>query len=211
MNRLVLVGFKGSGKNTVGEYLVEKYDYVGISFADALKDTVAAIFSWDRAALEGSTAESRIWRETIDTWWANKLGIPEFTPRWALMNIGTDIFREHFDQNIWVYNVERRLKQHENKNVVVFDGRFKNEIRLVTNNNGKAIRVKRGPEPEWFGDAIIANGCMAPAPYKKILKDKNVHPSEYSWIGEPLDYTIENDNDIVELHKKVDEYLDTLE
>ena len=52
MNFVGLNGAKGSGKDTVGQYLVERYDYTRVSFADLLKQSAAALFGvepelWD--------------------------------------------------------------------------------------------------------------------------------------------------------------------
>lgn len=215
MDKIILVGFQGSGKNTVGEYLVEKYGYVGISFADALKDAVASIFCWDRNALEGNTPESREWRETIDTWWANKLDIPEFTPRWAMRNFGTDLMRTYFDKDIWIHNVERRIRDFGDRKVVVFDGRFPNEIDLITEMfGGTSIRVKRGDEPEWWDIALAANtGSTTEIGTWEMserdfainkLKLMDIHPSEYSWIGHPISITLENNGSISELRLQTD-------
>ena len=55
-----LCGAQGSGKDTVANILVSKYGFVRISFATALKDVVAILFSWPREMLEGDTPESRI-------------------------------------------------------------------------------------------------------------------------------------------------------
>ena len=88
-------GFIGSGKNTVAEYLVEKHKFVPVSFAHVLKDACASLFGWDREMLEGKTEESRVQREQVDEFWAERLQIPCFTPRYALQYIGTDILRDH--------------------------------------------------------------------------------------------------------------------
>ena len=58
-----LLGFAGSGKGTVADILVSK-GFKKESFADPVKDAVAAIFGWERSLLEGDTDESRIFRET---------------------------------------------------------------------------------------------------------------------------------------------------
>jgi hypothetical protein len=68
-----VLGFKGSGKDTVGDYLVQKHGFARDSFANPLKDAVAATFNWPRAMLEGDTKSSREWRELPDAWWENKL------------------------------------------------------------------------------------------------------------------------------------------
>ena len=87
MHLISLVGFAGAGKDSVGRILVDHYGYRSFSFAESLKDSLASIFCWRRTMLEGKTNESRAWRETVDEWWADKLGIPHFTPRWAMQNI----------------------------------------------------------------------------------------------------------------------------
>lgn len=45
-------GFKGSGKDTLAAYLIEKYKAVRVSFADPLKDLVAEEYDIDRASLD---------------------------------------------------------------------------------------------------------------------------------------------------------------
>lgn len=206
MQRIILAGFKGCGKNTVGEYLVDQYGYTGISFADALKDSVAAICCWPRALLEGNTPEARTWRETVDPWWEEKLGIPGFTPRWMLQNFGTEVMRKHFNTNIWISNVEKRIYDLGETPVVVFDGRFPNEIELVTKRfGGTSIRVRRGPEPTWYDSARRANaGSDQDRTYMEVI---GIHESERAWIGHPFDHVLDNDGSVEELHRKVAELM----
>ena len=88
-------GFIGSGKDTIADYLVTEFGFKRLSFAGTLKDAVAAIFGWDRDLIDGTTKESRIWRDQVDQWWSDRLGIPNLTPRYILQHIGTDVFRNH--------------------------------------------------------------------------------------------------------------------
>lgn len=205
MKHLVaLVGFKSSGKNTAAIPLLA-HDYVSLSFADSLKDALASIFCWDRDMLEGITLESRAWREEVDTWWAEKLGIPHFTPRWAMMNFGTDMMRRHFHESIWILNVQRKIMSI-NKSVVLVDCRFTNEILMAKQLNGMIVRIKRGPEPDWIDIARHAN--IGSEIHLSKLKELGIHESEFNWLGTPfqgpaLDATIENDGTIQELHAKV--------
>ena len=86
-NKLIgICGLIGHGKDTAAGFLIEE-GFERVSFAGVLKDAVANIFSWDRTLLEGNTSESRVWREKVDTWWSNRLGIPNFTPRYTVMHI----------------------------------------------------------------------------------------------------------------------------
>ena len=52
MNVVALSGWKGSGKDLVAEYLVEKYGFSRVAFADPLKDTVSAQFNIDRKSID---------------------------------------------------------------------------------------------------------------------------------------------------------------
>lgn len=202
MQRIILVGFAGSGKNTVGEYLVERHGYFGISFADALKDVVASIFCWDRALMEGDTPESRTWRETTDGWWAERLAIPDFSPRYAMRHIGTEVLRDQFNDGLWRLNVQRRIEQVGDQPIVVIDGRFREEINLVKSLGGVSVRVSRGPEPAYWNLALKANRGDTEA--LGLLGLYGIHRSEWEWIGTPMDVVIENDGSREALFREVD-------
>ena len=64
-----LIGFAGSGKDTIAEYLERCRMFNVDSFASNLKDAASVIFGWDRLMLEGKTKESREWREMPDKFW----------------------------------------------------------------------------------------------------------------------------------------------
>jgi hypothetical protein len=147
-----LCGAQGSGKDTVTNILVTKYGFVRLSFADALKDVVAILFSWPRHMLEGDTPESRTWREAPDAEWSLKTGIPGFSPRKALQYIGTDLIRERVYIDIWTGIVEKRiamiLAANPKAKIVVSDCRFTNEVAAVKKFPGaRLVRIVR-PECE---------------------------------------------------------------
>lgn len=181
-----VVGFIGSGKGTVADILQNDYGYQKISFADSLKDTVASVFSWPRELLEGDTDISRMWRETTDTWWATRLGIPNLTPRWVLQQWGTEVCRDGFHKDIWIASIERKL--HSGTNYVIPDTRFPNEIEMINKLGGQVWQVKRGPNPSWFDQYKM--GGSAP---------KDIHPSEWQWIRAKFNQTIENNGTLEEL------------
>ena len=54
-----ICGLIGSGKGTVADILEQEHGFIKVSFADSLKDAVAAVFGWPRSLLEGDTEESR--------------------------------------------------------------------------------------------------------------------------------------------------------
>lgn len=193
-----LVGLAGSGKGTVGDYLISNHNFRSDSFAATLKDAVSSIFRWDRALLEGNTLESRQWRETIDEWWSGKLG-RNVTPRWVLQYIGTDVLRTHFNIDIWIYSLEKKL-QNSNENIVLTDVRFPNEISMVNRLGGEIWWVRREPEPTWMYTALTDKKLM-PTVYP------DVHKSEYEWIAQHEYRNIKNNSSLENLYKEVDKCL----
>lgn len=193
-------GFIGSGKDTAANYLVDNYNFEKDSFAKTLKDVLSVIFNWDRNLLEGSTEESRAWRNQIDSWWSKRLGIDNFTPRWAMQHIGTDVFRNYFHTDIWVTTLENRL-QNSDKNIVVSDVRFNNEMQTIKRLGGKIIKVSRGFDPAWYQQALLANQGDQTA--LNFLKENCIHPSEWSWVNELIDFEIHNNGSINDLYLKI--------
>ena len=144
-----ICGLIGAGKDTAADYLVNWHEFRRDSFASTLKDAVASVFNWDRELLEGRTKSAREWREQPDHWWADRLEIPQLTPRWVLQYWGTDVFRDHFHRDIWIASLENKLRKTED-NVVISDCRFANEVESIRRAGGRVIRIVRGPDPEWF-------------------------------------------------------------
>lgn len=202
-----ITGLIGSGKDTAADYLCTFHGFKRMSFASALKDAVATIFNWDRELLEGSTKASRQWREQVDEWWANRLGIPHLTPRWVLQQWGTDVARKNFHNDIWVASVENRLRNIKD-DIVITDCRFANEVDAIKNAGGITLRTHRGEDPEWYFVAVSLNMTTDPAlkeVYKDALDNKfNVHASEYSSVGLAYDYHVDNNGTIDHLHKQME-------
>jgi dephospho-CoA kinase len=202
MKLIGIVGFIGSGKDTVAEEFA-KYGCAKDSFAKPLKDVCSAVFGWPREMLEGDTIESRDFRETPDMFWTRKLGIDNFTPRLALQLLGTDVMRDHFHKDIWLNSLEYRLRAKKNsKCIVVSDTRFRNELDLVKKLGGSVIWVQRGELPEWYE---IAKDAHHNAVCAKIMRTryKDVHESEWNWAGYNADYIIQNNGTIDDLHEQV--------
>ena len=195
---IVCCGFSDAGKDQVAKRLIDEHGFEKLSFASVLKDILSILFSWDRNMMEGTTKESREWRETIDEWWSDKLLIQNFTPRWAMQNIGTDLFRQHFNTDIWIFALEKKLKNLRNTNVVITDCRFENEynfLKNITYDEVKFFYIERGEPPLWF--------------YNKVIPP-DLHISEYEWVKCLLsnEYTtIPNYGTIEELNGIVDKIM----
>lgn len=194
-------GFEGSGKNTLADVLVKEFGFKQESFAGHLKDVLSSVFQWDREMLEGATLQSRESRTKTDVWWSEKLGY-DVNPKDMMRTIGTDLFRNHFNEDVWVYSLERKLSNC--KNIVLSDVRFANEAKMVKRLGGILIRVKRGDDPDWFDTAVRANTATSETEAVKnqrILDALRIHTSETKWIGLPFDYTVENDSTVYSLEE----------
>ena len=185
-----ICGFIGSGKDTVADYLVNQYHFRRDSFANSLKDAVAAVFGWNRELLEGRTTAARDWREQTDTWWSHKLGMP-ITPRWVLQQWGTEVCRKSFHNDIWIVSLENRLRQSTD-NIVISDCRFPNEVKAIKNAGGKVIWIQRGALPVWYDIAVAANNNDFVA--QQQLAEFKVHASETAWVGTEFAAVIDNNH-----------------
>ena len=201
-----IVGFIGSGKDTVADYLVNFHQFRRESFANSLKAAVSQVFGWDRELLEGRTNQSRIWRETNDEWWSERLGC-EVTPRWVLQYWGTEVIRKGFHDDMWVASLENRLRSSKD-DIVITDCRFPNEIKAIHNAGGRVVRTKRGPEPAWFDDAKSMNkGATRNTSWalsKHRIEHLGVHASETAWVGSKFDVVLNNSGTIEELYQQIE-------
>ena len=198
-------GFIGSGKDTIADYLTNFHGYRRESFANSLKDAVSAVFGWDRTMLEGRTTQARAWREEVDAWWAERLNMPNLTPRYILQYWGTEVCRNGFHDDMWIASLENKLRTSKD-DIVISDCRFPNEIKSIRDAGGIVIRVKRGPEPDWYRDAADMNAgdkCINWMLAKTRMEKLGIHASETAWVGTKFDYVLENNSTIDDLYTQV--------
>ena len=201
-------GFIGSGKDTIADYLVNIHQFRRESFANTLKDAVAQVFGWDRDMLEGRTRQSREWRERVDPWWANRLNMPDLTPRWVLQYWGTEVCRRAFHDDIWIAALENKLRS-SNDDIVISDCRFPNEINSIKAAGGIVVRVVRGVEPDWYDAAVSANrgpnGNVSWALSRAKLERLKVHASESAWVGTKFDAEVDNNSSMDHLLNQIND------
>lgn len=207
-----LTGLIGSGKNTVAN-LLKTHGFEQDSYANSLKDVVASLFNWPRHLLEGDTDESRQWREEVDHWWARKLKIPNFTPRYAIQYVGTEVIRNNLHTDMWMFNLESRL-QNRTGNLVITDCRFRNEVDLIKKHDGYIVKVVNGELPSWWKTAIDDEFfmTMVGTDSKRLMPVlyPEVHESEYQLVSLTPDFIIRNDGSLDQLSIIVDQLIDQL-
>lgn len=186
-----IIGAIGSGKDTCADYLIKHYSYEKLSFAKKVKDVASVVFGWDREMLEGVTKESREWREQVDPYW-------KITPRMALQKIGTEMFRKHIDDQIWVKAVVHEMtnnNKYKDANIVITDCRFENEIQAIKDQGGKILYIQRGTTPEWASKPFDPNAGIH-------ITDWNVYQ-----FKEKADYQIENNSSLEDLYNNLEKIL----
>jgi dephospho-CoA kinase len=178
-----ITGKKFNGKDTVSDYIVSKYNFTKIAYAEPLKEVCRNLFNFNDEQLYGDK------KEDLDSFW-------NITPRQAFQFIGTDMIRNNMDKmikgvnnNFWVKCLEKRiinLNSRGIKNIIVSDIRFNNEADLIKRLNGKLIKVSRN---------IVNN-------------DSHISELEIDNIEE--DILIENKGSLEELYSKIDTYLSSI-
>lgn len=117
-----------SGKDTVADYLVKKYNFHKVAFADSLKKACKEIFNLSDEQVYGKL------KETVDEYW-------QVTPRYILQRVGTECLRQGYAQDIWIKSLGAKIKSNEN--YVISDARFINEVEAVKSWGGIVIKMNR--------------------------------------------------------------------
>lgn len=130
---IAFCGKKRSGKDTAGDALAE-YGYRPIAFADPIKTTCKNVFRFSDEQIYGSE------KEEVDEFW-------DFSPRWAMQTIGTELFREGIDEDVWVKSLLARIDDHDHKKWAVTDVRFPNEVNHLQKAGAEVVYIRR-PEKE---------------------------------------------------------------
>jgi dephospho-CoA kinase len=219
-----LSGYMGSGKDTIADYLVTKYNFKRLSFSAPIKDIVSTVFGMDRELLEGLTPEAREWRENhIDHFWDERLGLDkDVTPRVLLQTVGSDIFRK-FHSSIWVRSLEHKLINNPNVDYVISDTRFVNEANMLRERGAQIWGVHRKAQPElkaiykaWNMNGVMPNVTSGGYSHtnaelaRKALAEAGlkIHDSNWQYLLIAYDEIIPNTKSLDHLYAKVDRLID---
>lgn len=131
-------GTVGSGKDTAGDYLVEKHGWKKLTFAEPLKLGIKHLFGLTDEQLYDPQL-----KEVVDEDWG-------MSPREMMQKVGTDLLREHIDDNMFVTTMIKRVMEVDKddtvKGIVITDVRFENEAAMVKEMYGKVVRLVRPDE-----------------------------------------------------------------
>lgn len=191
-----------------------------MSFADPLKDGVAAMYGWDRALLSGDTPASRAWRETPEPFWSAAFGRP-YTPREALQKVGTEAMRGVIADDFWIVALEQRVRNAMRDGcmcIVVPDVRFPNEIAAIAAlPGGEVWRIDRAdvvpgagaPDDAWLVPWVEPS-TSAPSGYvltsagAAAVERSWFHASEHAWLSTQTRMdVVDNNTDLAALELAV--------
>lgn len=182
-------GFKGSGKDTIGDYLVSQHDFKRDAFADRLKLAVGVLLGMTLEEIEQAKNNSNT-KVTVSL---GHVSI-EIPFRLFLKRFGTEAGRNIYGYDHWLNLVLPDPKSDNylpgifnyNRRMVITDARFVNEAKRIKDLNGYIINVSR---PGYEGDE---------------------HISEHPLDLELIDFFVRNDGSIEELHTQVEDVLDKI-
>jgi dephospho-CoA kinase len=176
-----IAGKKGSGKDTIADYICKNYNYIKYSFATPLKQTLQTMFNLTNKQLYDEKE-----KEIVDKRYGK-------SPRELMQWFGTDIMRDQLTkfmpsmgENLWVNHFEEFYLENsvkENVPIIIADVRFQNEIDVIHKLGGVIIRIDR------FG-----------------LTNIDTHITEQTdtlHLG-GNDFIIQNDSTLNNLYKKID-------
>ena len=117
MKIIALIGWSGSGKDTVGGIL-QKQHYIPIAFAKPLKDLASELFGFPREWADLQEGKRRLWR----------VGHQEKTIRQILLDIGRQD-RERFGPDVYVKQILQYIQTLPmDSNIVITDLRYPYEL-----------------------------------------------------------------------------------
>jgi len=184
MNKLpkiiALCGYKGSGKDTVAEYLVDKYKYNHYKISEKLKEVIKLLFNLDDNDLEKN-------KDKINDKWG-------IEPRKIMQFIGTDMFQyklqeifPNIEKNFWIKSLftDELINKIKNEDyrIVISDLRFLHEYNLISNIGVSYIILK------------VNNSS---------LKKNDKHISENEFNNIPINDIILNNSSIQQLYNNID-------
>lgn len=192
MTKMLLVGVHGkphSGKDTIADYIISKYNFCKYGPSVRVKMTAATMFD---VPLDCFVDQNK--KETIDPFWG-------ISYREMAQKVGKESSRDVFGDDIWMRHVEKIINKFESCNNTLFDDRLET-LKIIT---GIVLAdIRYDTEAQWIHDhggyVIITKRDTA----KRGYVANESHPVEHGIDDTFGDYIIDNDETIEDLYKKVD-------
>lgn len=137
-------GFKGAGKDTAANVLINEYGFTKVAFADAVRELALIIdpIVWADPDYKGEAVRLSDVVEQFG-WDFSKRSYSEV--RRLLQVIGTEAGRNFFNEDIWIEILEKQFPgiAWPDTRYVITDCRFKNEVDFVKDKAGTVVWIAR--------------------------------------------------------------------
>lgn len=190
MKRLVLIGGKScSGKDTIGKYLCQKYDFKRMAFADKLKDDVAKEYNINRNLFDIQE-------------YKNEYQVNSKTLRELLIDYSFK--QKEKDQDIYTKKVLDEINPFDNKNspLSIYETKFNNIVITDFRFEHEYTFLKKHLEKEYNIYTLLVK--------KKCTNKYDNDVSENSLNNFKFKYVINNIGDLGTLFKQVDYFMESL-
>lgn len=167
MARIALVGNMRSGKDTFADILINESGYTRIAFADELK---------------------RICKELFPEQFTNGN-----KPRKILQDVGQCM--RNIDSDVWVKALGRKIEQCSDKNIVITDVRYQNEVDYLRDNGFIIVQI-------IVYRSILVERCKA--------TDPNFNTTQLNHESESMASNYLVGDIVVYNNKSLEVYLDTV-
>ena len=169
-------GYAQVGKDTVAAYLVEKYGFTRIAFADPIREAVyrlnPKINIADMRGVSLAVAVDGLGWENVK--------VDSQDARELLQRMGTEVGREMFGDNFWVDQAIKKASQY--KDVVIADVRYPNELEAILGHSGAVWRVvKDGTEAV---NRHASESALDEYDFEHILFNNDTKQSLYESVDE---------------------------
>jgi hypothetical protein len=180
-----LSGIKGSGKDTVGAYLLKEHGFERKAFADPLKKSIAALFDIPFKDVDTLKIDNEA---KVEVTTSLGLGLHSgLSFREFLQRYGTEAHREIFGFDFWLDQTLPMGGYYPGRAIVVTDVRFRNE----------AERVRALGGINW----LVLRETVRPE------ETTPQHSSEVCDYLDLIDHGIDNNGTIDELGEKIETHL----
>ena len=186
---ICVTGKKRSGKDSLGTYLIDKYNYAKARPLAVFKFAFADWFGWDERHLEGEL------KEVVD----ERYG---FSPRELMQVFGTELmkydlgkrlpkYKETCANDIWVFSfLDWYAKQDKTKDYVLTDVRFPNEYSTISRALGDDVFFVRTVSDRSPSDVHESESYIdvIPVDYSVINNGWNTFDKYYKDIDKMMRY-----------------------
>jgi len=179
-----LCGEAGAGKDTAGAYLIKRYGFERRSFAEPVKNSLAAFLNitrWELDALKDDP-DARICTQTNA--YTKSMNFREALQRYAHHG-----HREVFGDNFWLDIALPVGGYYVGRKIVITDVRYQNEVDRINHLGGVIIR-------------IVGRGSDNKSPHRRY----DTNELNLGMYG----YVVVNNDSLENLYSQIDKALDAL-